>query len=82
MISSVRFCLSKDILNAILLTTKFVYFNENVHCCHGRRNDISCSRRKYFVTSRLSSGLSYRITVTSYDKINHQLRASRRISNI
>ena len=32
MISSVRFCLSKDNLNVILLPTKFVYFNENVHC--------------------------------------------------
>ena len=23
------------LLNAILLPSKFVYFNENVHCCHG-----------------------------------------------
>ena len=49
MIMSVRFCLSYDILNTILLPTMFVYFNENVHCCHGRPHDVTCSRRKWYV---------------------------------
>ena len=29
MITSVRFCLSYNLLNVILLPSKFVYFNEN-----------------------------------------------------
>ena len=33
MITSVRFCLSYDLLNAFLWPSKFVYFNENLHCC-------------------------------------------------
>ena len=37
-------------LNAILLCSKIVYFNENLHCCYGRRHDITCSQRKCYVT--------------------------------
>ena len=48
MITGVR--LSYDLLNAILLPFKFVYFNENLHCRHGRRHDVTCPRRKCFVT--------------------------------
>ena len=33
--TSVKFSLSYDNLNAIVLPLKSVYFNENVHCCHG-----------------------------------------------
>ena len=39
MIMSVRFCLSYDILTAILSPSEFVYFNENLHCCNGRRHE-------------------------------------------
>ena len=46
MISSVRFCLSFDHLSP----SKFVYFNGNLNCCNRRRNDITCSRRKCYVT--------------------------------
>ena len=31
MIMSVRFCLPYDILNVIILPSKFVYFNEKLH---------------------------------------------------
>ena len=34
MITSVRFCLSYDALNVTLSPSKFVYFNEKLHCCH------------------------------------------------
>ena len=47
---SVRFCLSYDLLNAILSPSKLVYFNESLHCCNGRRHDVTCSRRKCFVS--------------------------------
>ena len=40
MITSVRLCLSYDLLNVILSPSKFVYFNENLHCCNGRCPDI------------------------------------------
>ena len=50
MITSVRFCLSYDNLNATLSHSKLVYFNENLLCCNGRRHDVACSRRKCYVT--------------------------------
>ena len=53
MITSVRFCLSYDLLNAILTPSKFVnfvYFNENLHCCNRRIHDLTCFRRKCYVT--------------------------------
>ena len=54
MITSVRFCLSYDILhvNAIYAPSKFVYsyFNEILHCCHERRHDVICSCWKCNVT--------------------------------
>ena len=50
MITSARFCLSYDLFNAILSPSKFVYFHENVHCCEGRRHDITCSSQKCYVT--------------------------------
>ena len=43
MITSVRFCLSYDLLNAILLPPKFVNYNEILHCCNGRCHDVTCS---------------------------------------
>ena len=49
MITSVRFCLSYDLLNVILSPLKFVYFNENLHSCNGGRHDITCSRQKCYV---------------------------------
>ena len=50
MITSVRFCLSHSLLNAILSPSKFVYLNEKLHYCNGRRHDVTCSRRKCYVT--------------------------------
>ena len=44
---SVRLCLSHDL--AFLPHVKFVYFNENSHCCHGGRQDVTCSRQKCYV---------------------------------
>ena len=51
MIMSVRFCLSYGLLKAILPPPKIVYFEENLHCCNGRRQDVTCSRRKCYITS-------------------------------
>ena len=50
MITSVRFCLSYDLLNTIVSLSKFVYFHENLHCCNGRHHDLTCSRQKCYVT--------------------------------
>ena len=33
----------------ILSPLKFVYFNENLHCRQGRRDDVTCSCRKCYV---------------------------------
>ena len=75
MITSVRFCLSYDLLNAILSPSKFVYFHVNFLCCNGRRHDVTRSRRKCCVTcvyniriyhereDRIELNLSIRITV-------------------
>ena len=49
MIASVKFCLSYDILNAILLPLKFVYFSDNLHCCNGRRHKTTSTGRKCYV---------------------------------
>ena len=49
MITSVRFCLSNDLLNVILLPSKFVYFNENLHCCKGCLHDVTCFPQKWYV---------------------------------
>ena len=49
MITRVRFCLSYELLNAIVLSSKFVYFNENLHCCNGHRHDVTCSCGKCYV---------------------------------
>ena len=48
MITSVRFCLSYGLLNAIL--SHSFYFNENLHCRHGSGHDATCSPRKCYVT--------------------------------
>ena len=49
MIMSVKFCLSYDLLSAILSPLKFVYFNKNLNSCHGG-HDITCSGQKCYVT--------------------------------
>ena len=49
MITSERFCISYDLLNAILLPSKFVYFSENLHCCHRHCHDFTCSCRRCYV---------------------------------
>ena len=50
MILSVRLCLSFDLLNAILPPSKFVFFHKKMHCCNGRRHDVTCSHRMCYVT--------------------------------
>ena len=32
-----------------LSPSKFVYFNEKLHCCKGRHRDVTCSRQKCYV---------------------------------
>ena len=58
--------------NVILSPSKFVYFNGNLHCCKGRRHDITCSRRKCYDVmcghNIIYDDVILRITVTSYDK--------------
>ena len=49
LISSLRYCSSYDLLNANLSPLEFVYFNENLHCCHRRCHVVTCSRRKCYV---------------------------------
>ena len=44
--------LSYDLLNVLLSPSKFVDFNENLHCCHGRYHDVTCSHRKFDVTCK------------------------------
>ena len=56
MITSVRFCLSYDLLNAILSPSKFVYFNDNLH-------DVTCSHRKCYVTC--GHNIIYDMTLTT-----------------
>ena len=63
MIMSVWFCLSYDFLNRILLPSKFVYFNENLHCCNGHCHDVTCSRRKCYVTC--GHNIIYDMTVST-----------------
>ena len=66
MITSVRFCLFFDFLNAILSPSKFVYFNENLHCCKGGRYDVTC---RCYVTC--GHNIVYDMTLsTEYDMIN------------
>ena len=65
-ITSVRFCLSYDLLNVILSPSKFVYFNENLLCCNGHPHDITCSRQKCYVTCGHIIIYDW-MTVTSYD---------------
>ena len=59
--------LSYDVFNVTLSPSMFVYFNENLHCCNGRRHDVTCSCRKCYVM--LGHNIIYDMTyVTSYDK--------------
>ena len=72
MITSVRFCLSYAILNAILLPTKFVYFNENLHSCHGRRHDVTCSRRMCYITC--GHKIIYDMTLSTGQQFHHTIK--------
>ena len=63
MIMSVRFCLSYDLLNAILSPSKVVYFNEKLHCCNGSGHDFTCSRQKCYVTC--GHNIIYDITLST-----------------
>ena len=50
MTTSVRFCLSYDLLNAILSPSKFVYFNGKFALCHRCRQYVTGLHRKCYVT--------------------------------
>ena len=45
------YCLSYDLLDLILSPSKFVYFDENLHCWNGRRHDITFSTKCYVTGS-------------------------------
>ena len=77
MITSVRFCLSNDLYNAILSSSNFVYLNENLHCCRGRGHDFTCSSQKSYVmcghnnihvmTLSTEMNMSVRLFLSAYD---------------
>ena len=50
MITSVRFCLSYDLLNANLSPSDFVYLNEEMSCCNGGHDDLTFWCRKCYIT--------------------------------
>ena len=62
MILSVRLCLSYDFLNAVLSPSKCVYFNENLHCCNGRRHDVTWFRRKCY--AKFGHNIIYDMTLS------------------
>ena len=52
MITSVRFCLLCDLLNETLTPStcsKYVYFNENLHCRYRCPHDFTSSGKKCYV---------------------------------
>ena len=70
MIKNVRFCLSYNLLNAILSPSKFVYFNENLHCCNERSHKVTCFRRKCNVTC--GQNINYDMKVRKRAKIRNR----------
>ena len=50
MTTSVIFCLSYDLSKELFIAFKVDKFSTSVHCCHGRRHDVTCSRQKCYVT--------------------------------
>ena len=53
----------------LLSPSKFVYFNENLLCCNGRRHDFTCSRRGCYVTRVIKLFMTWRYPpVAAYDK--------------
>ena len=75
MIPSVRFCLSYDLLTVKFSPSKFVYFNEILHCCNEHRHDVNCSHRKCYVTCGhiiiYDMTLSTEHPLINYDMINY-----------
>ena len=71
MITSVRFCLSYDLLNAVLSPQKFVYFHANLHCCNGRCHDATCSRLKCYVTC--GNNMIYDMTLSTELQLRHMI---------
>ena len=59
MITSVRFCLSYDILNVILSPSKVDYFIENLHCCHGRQQNVGPDLDPNCLTHRWYSCINF-----------------------
>ena len=50
MITSLKFCLSLDLSNAISSPSNFVHSNKGkMNCSHVRRRDVTCSHRKCYV---------------------------------
>ena len=47
------------------VTQQKVYYHENLHCCNGRRHDVSCSRRKCYVMCR--HNIIYYISILADD---------------
>ena len=73
MITRERFCLLYDLLNAILSPSKFVYFNENLHCCNRHCHELlvpaKCVKKPVVITLFMASCYPLNnSTVTSYVK--------------
>ena len=80
MIASVILFLSYGLLNTTLSPSKFVYTNENLHCCNGCLHGITCSLQKSYVTCghNISSGMSFSI---KYDEFGLYTCVSIRLCN-
>ena len=44
MTTSVIFCLSYDLSKELIFAFKVDIISIKMHCCHGRRHDVTCSR--------------------------------------
>ena len=75
MTMSVRSCLSYDLSNAILSSSKIVYFKEKMHCCHERRHGGTCSRESDNTRVVITIFMT-RLTATSFDKISINIEMS------
>ena len=71
MVMSVLFCLSCDLLYAILSSSKLVYFNVNLHCCNWRGHDVTSSRWTCGHNIIYDMMLSTEYKKSAYDKRIH-----------
>ena len=72
MTTSVIFCLSYDLSKERLTPIKWTLFQRKMHCCHGRRHDVTCFRRKCYVTC--GHNIIYDMTLSTELKRRHMIR--------